>query len=142
MPEHQITIQHVVRAPRERVFAVFANHARFATLFGAVSNCIEEGTGEAHGFGSVRRIGNGLTSFDETIVAFDKPQRLEYRITRGSPLKNHLGTITFHADGDLTVVDYVISFDSKIPGLGGCMAWLLKRAWDRNGPRVLAQLNS
>ncbi len=142
MPKHQITIQQTVRAPRERVFAVFADHARFATLFGVDSTCIKEGKLEAHGLGSVRRIGRGLTSFDETIVVFDKPRRIDYQITRSSLLKNHLGTITFRAAGDVTVVDYVITFDAKIPGLGGCMAWLIKRAWDGNGPRVLAQLNA
>lgn len=141
-PMYQVYFHESVRAPRERVFAVFADHARFATLFGGVGRCVQEGIYDTNGLGSVRRIGRGMSSFDETVVAFDEPRRIEYEITRGSLLKNHMGSIELHAYGNVTAVDCSICFDSKIPGLGDLFVWQFKRAWERNGRLALARLTA
>lgn len=103
---------------------------------------MREGIHDTHGLGSVRRVGRGMSSFDETVVAFDKPHHIEYEITRGSLLKNHMGFIELYAHGNVTVVDCSICFDSKIPGLGDLFAWRFRRAWERNGRLVLARLTA
>lgn len=141
MPKHQVQVQETIQAPLDQVFAFFADHEKFATLFGGACKRVKDGQGEPNGLGSVRRMGPGPLSFDETIVTFDKPRRIEYQVTRGSPIKNHLGTIDFKAAGNTTVVDYVIRFDSKIPGLGGIIAWVLGKAWKRNAPPKLARIS-
>ena len=135
--------QHVrVRAPVERVFAFFADHERFITLMGGRCRRIVDGQDEPNGLGSVRRIGPGPLSFDETIVAFEKNARIEYAITRGSPVRNHRGVIEFRADRGQTLVDYVIRFEPKLPLTGGLIASGLKLAWKLNAPKVLATLEA
>lgn len=140
MPQHEVRIHETIQAPRDQVFAFFADHEKFATLFGGTCKRIKDGSDEPNGLGSVRRLGPGPLSFDETIVTFDKPARIEYQVTRGSPIKNHLGSINFMSVGETTQVDYVIHFDAKIPGTGGFIAWLLGWAWKQNAPKRLARI--
>jgi uncharacterized protein YndB with AHSA1/START domain len=140
MPQHEVRFTASLHAPRERVFAFFADHEQFVRLFGAHGQRIRAGDSEPDGLGSVRRVGPGPLSFDETIVTFERPARIEYRITRGGPLKNHLGTIDFSAEGDTTRIDYVIRFDVRIPGTGGLIAALLRRAWKTHAPQRLAEI--
>lgn len=142
MSQQQIR-QHVrIRAPIDRVFAFFADHERFITLMGGRCRRIVDGQDEPNGLGSVRRIGPGPLSFDETIVTFDKNARIEYAITRGGPIRNHRGTIDFRDDRGATVVDYVIRFEPKIPLTGGLIAKGLKLAWQLNAPKALAKLEA
>jgi uncharacterized protein YndB with AHSA1/START domain len=143
MSQQQIR-QHVrVRAPVDRVFAFFADHERFITLFGARCRRIRDGEGDINGLGSVRLVGPaGPLGMEETIVTFEPGQRIEYAITRGSPIRNHRGTIDFRDDRGATVVDYVIRFEPKIPLTGGLIAKGLKLAWKLNAPKALAKLEA
>ncbi|MES0875168.1 SRPBCC family protein [Sinimarinibacterium thermocellulolyticum] len=140
MSQQQIRQHLRIRAPIERVFAFFADHERFVTLFGARCRRIVDGQDEPNGLGSVRRIGRGPLSFEETIVTFEKNRRIEYAITRGSPIRNHRGTIDFRDDRGATVIDYVIRFEPKIPLTGSLIARGLKLAWRLHAPKVLARL--
>ncbi len=142
MSQQQVR-QHVrIHAPIERVFDFFADHERFVTLLGGRCQRIVDGDTEPNGLGSVRRIGPGPLSFDETIVTFEPGKRIEYAITRGGPIRNHLGTIDFRDDRGATVVDYVIRFEPKIPLTGKLIASALKLAWNTNAPKVLARLEA
>lgn len=140
MPKHEVVLQETVKAPRDKVFAFFADHEKFVSLFGGACTRIKEGRDEPNGLGSVRRLLPGLLSFDETIVKFDKPSVIHYQITRGGPLKNHLGMIEFTDLGSQTRVDYVIRFDGKLPGIGTLVEFLLRKGWKANAPRRLAKL--
>ena len=140
MPQHEVRFAITVQAPPERVFAYLADHHKFVGLFGGRCQRVREGQGDPNGLGSVRRVGPGPLSFDETIVGFEPPGRLQYQITRGGPLKNHLGTLDLRAVGETTQLDYVIRYDARIPGTGGFIGWLLKTAWNRNAPAQLARL--
>jgi hypothetical protein len=40
---------------------------------------------------------------------------IEYKITRGSPLKNHTGCMLFSETGDITTLHYTIEFEPKLP---------------------------
>ena len=119
-----------VAAPREAVFALFADHSRFTQLFGSASRRRVDAPGDdANGLGSVRTIGRGLLAFDETIVRYQPPELIHYRITRGSPLKNHLGRIAFIEQDGQTLVDYRIDFDGRLPLIARLVAWMLRRQW-------------
>ena len=135
-----IEIRETVAAPIDRVFELFADHQRFSGLFGGRCERVVEGTPEPNGLGSVRRIGPGALAFDETIVAFEPNARIDYQITRGSPLKNHLGQITFREVDGATEVDYRIRFEGKVP----LVAWVIKKAlewaWRRHASAQLAAL--
>ncbi len=140
MPQHEVRLNLHVKAPVEKVFAFCADHARFASLFGGKAVRIKEGDDQPNGVGSVRRCGPGLLSFDETIVRFEPRRQIDYTITRGSPLKNHLGQIRFRNSRGGTEIDYVIRFDPKIPLTGWLISALLRFGWNSNAPKLLAKL--
>ncbi len=141
MPKtHTIHIRETVDAPIERVFERFADHQWFVGLFGGSCERVVEGEGEQNGLGSVRRIGPGPLSFDETIVVFEPHARIHYKITRGGVLNNHLGEITFEARDGGTTVDYRIRFEGKAPLVGALVKRALKAQWKRNSGEQLRAL--
>ena len=79
-----------------------------------------DGKDSLNGLGSVRTLNIGpLPSFDETVTAFEKDKLVEYKITRGSPLKNHKGVMQFYPSGSGgSKLHYTIEFEFKIPFLG------------------------
>ena len=139
MPQ-EVRFQATVQAPRERVFAFLADHQKFARLFGGTCTRIKDGQGDINGLGSVRRMGPGPLAFEETIVTFVPNTRIEYTVTRGSPIKNHLGTVDLSDAGSGTAIDYVIRFEPKIAGTGGAIAALLRTALKANANKALATL--
>src|SRR5690606_12105931 len=74
------------------------------------------GDHDRNGVGSVRklRVGPG-PSFEETVTAYEENRLIEYRITRGSPLRNHFGRMQFAADGEGSRRHDTIAFDGKGP---------------------------
>lgn len=141
MPKHEIQIRKHIRAPLHEVFEFFADHHRFVSLFGARCTVIQNGPAdEPNGLGSVRRVGPGPLALDEEIVHFERPTRIDYMIVRGGPLKNHRGSIRFTETADGTDVDYVIRFDSRLPGLGGVFVHGLQKIWSLQAPKALAVL--
>src|SRR5215210_7728262 len=113
----------------EQVFSYFAEHENLEALFGAKVTRLKNGDdGTRNGVGSVRqlKVGPG-TPFEETITVSQPNELIEYKVTKGSPLKNHLGEMRFTPEGDGTNLHYEISFDGKVPGSGPIIAALLKR---------------
>lgn len=142
MPKHELHFEETIHAPIDHVFDFLADHQNFAALFGGSCTRLRVGDDPAHanGVGSVRRIGPGLLSFDERIVVFEHPTRIDYTIIRGGPLKNHLGSIQLRSVGNDTALDYVIRFDGKLPGLGTATARALAFGWKRSARKTLAVL--
>ncbi|HEX4895268.1 MAG TPA: SRPBCC family protein [Solimonas sp.] len=136
----EVRFQATVQAPRERVFAFLADHQKFARLFGGTCERVKDGQGDVNGLGSVRRMGPGPLAFEETIVTFEPASRIEYTVTRGSPIRNHLGTVDLRDAGGATAIDYVIRFEPKIPGTGGLIAAALRTALKLNARKALATL--
>jgi hypothetical protein len=142
MALQQIQVHATVHAPVDAVFNFFADHEKFVTLLGGRCRRVKDGDGDPNGLGSVRRIGSGPLGFEETIVTFRRNQEIEYAITKGTPLKNHRGTILFKAVDGATVVDYSIRLEGKFPLIGPIVAAALRMAWKVNSPRVLAKLEA
>jgi uncharacterized membrane protein len=64
----------------------------------------------------VREIKIGiLPAFQETITKFIENERVEYKITKGSPIKNHKGVLIFTEAKGKTNLKYTIELESKIP---------------------------
>ncbi len=128
MAQQTIVFSEDFDASVAAVFEQFADHARFgAALGGPVGRRLRfirrvrlgDDLKSADGVGSVRRIGYGPTGFEETVTAFEPLRLIEYRITRGSPLKHHHGRIEFYAlPGHGTHVEYTIVFEPRVPGTG------------------------
>ena len=126
-----VRLQKDFTAPVERVFAYLSEHENFGILFApARVERIRDGDTERNGAGSARRLSFwGLLPFEETVTAVVPNERIEYEITKGSPMRDHHGTLEFTPTGaGGTHLDYTIVFDSAVPGLAAAVAANLRRS--------------
>jgi len=93
--EH-VDITQEFAAPVDTLFGHMAEHENLAGLFGIRVERLRDGDSERNGVGSVRKLSlNGILPFEETITDFRPNELIEYRITKGTPLRDHLGTMSF-----------------------------------------------
>jgi uncharacterized protein YndB with AHSA1/START domain len=134
---HYVHIEHDFGKPPEKVFAYLAEHENLADVFGAKVTRLRDGEQERNGVGSVRRLKIGpLAPFEETVTEFDAPQRIVYRITKGSPLRGHVGTMTFEPRDGGTHFVYEIRIASAVPGLAPVVRAALTRSIAKALPAV------
>lgn len=130
MPKHHILIEKEFESSLPEVFQIICDHENFGKLIGANIVRIKEGNdGITNGLGSVRKIViSPLPSFEETVTSYQENQYFEYKITKGSPIKNHVGKLTFSTHKDKTQLRYTIDFDMKVPVplIGAGLAKILK----------------
>ncbi len=125
----KLTFKRDFDLPPEEVFAFFAEHENLGPTFGAKVTRLSDGDdGSRNGVGSRRSIKAGpAPAFEETIAAFVPEELIEYRITKGSPLRDHVGEIRFTPVADGTRLEWNISFTAAVPGLDRVLAEILKR---------------
>lgn len=127
----RVHIERDFDLPVERVFAYLSEHEHLEPLFGAKVTRLNDGTdGTRNGVGSARALKIGpLPAFTETVVESVPDALIRYRITKGSPLRDHEGVMRFSAlDGGRSRLDYTITFRGAVPGLGALVA----KGLDRN----------
>jgi len=130
MRAHHVHIEHDFAKPPERIFAHLAEHENLAEVFGAKIKRLRDGEGERNGVGSVRQLRIGpLPPFEETVEEFVPARRIVYRITKGSPLRGHVGVMDLEptAAGGTRLV-YDIRIASPIPGLAPLVTASLTRS--------------
>ena len=132
----RIEVHQTFSAPVDRVYAHLAEHENLEQVFGAKITRVRDGRSSRNGVGSVRslKLNPLLPAFEETITQAEPDRLIEYRITKGSPLKDHVGIMRFAPEGTGTRLDYTIDFESKIPGAGG----LIKSMIEKNVRKGLA----
>jgi uncharacterized protein YndB with AHSA1/START domain len=115
--------------PADQVFAFFAEHENLDPMFGMQVTRLSDGDdGSRNGAGSCRRLQVGpAPAFEETVTAFEPNQLIDYRVTKGSPLKNHLGELRFTEIPGGTHLQWRISFDTTLPGLDRLLAAVIRR---------------
>jgi uncharacterized protein YndB with AHSA1/START domain len=115
--------------PPDQVFAYFAEHENLEAVFGAKVTRLSDGDdGSRNGVGSCRRLKVApARAFEETVTAYVPDELIEYRVTRGTPLKDHLGQIRFTPSDGGTHLEWDISFGAVVPGLDRVLAEILKR---------------
>lgn len=119
MRAHHVHVTHDFAKPVDRIFAYLSEHEHLADVFGAKVKRLKDGDGARNGVGSVRELKIGpLPPFEETVTEFTENERVVYTITKGSPLNNHLGVMTFsERPGGGSNLDYKIALGSAIPGV-------------------------
>jgi uncharacterized protein YndB with AHSA1/START domain len=122
---YHFRVTETVRLPAEEIFKRVADHERLGAALGAPLKRTKDGQGDINGLGSVRTIGFWPMEVDETITAFEPPHRIEYRITRGSPMRNYRGNIVFSGYGPSTEVTWTGEFDTSVPLLGSLVKRVL-----------------
>jgi len=111
-----IIMKQEFNAPIGDVFSTLSDHKTFGKICGIKMERVVDGDDGLNGLGSVRTINIGvLPAFEETITGFTPNERIEYKITKGSPLKNHVGELKFTSKGNTTALDYSIQLESVIP---------------------------
>ncbi len=126
---HQVHVAIDINAPRERVFELISDHASFLTGEGTTCRLIKEGEENRNGTGAVREVNAGPMRFEEAILAFDAPQRYDYKIIafsaggKGRPLDHDRGWLTFQSVGSATRVEWYTRYRVTVPILG----WFIER---------------
>lgn len=135
-----VTIDRDFALPPERVFAYLAEHENLEPLFGAKIKRISDGNdGTRNGAGSARemRLAPVLPPFVETTTEVVPNELIRYRITKGSPLRDHEGVMRFTptATGG-THLHYEIRFGAALPGIDKVVAAMLRRTVPRGLNKV------
>jgi uncharacterized membrane protein len=116
-------------APVQNVFAFFSDHERWSEIFPAAVKRIQYGEDprDANSKGSVRRIIAFPLVLEETITGYQAPRFIEYKVTYGFGLKNHVGSMEFIDLGNGRCrLDYTISFEPILPLSGFVIKNLLQ----------------
>ena len=138
MRAHHVHIEHDFAKPPEQIFAHLAEHENLADVFGAKIERLRDGQdGERNGVDSARRLKIGpLAPFEETVTEFVPYERIVYRITRGSPLRGHVGVMSFSPTPGGTRFVYDIRLASPVPGLALLVRAALTRSITKSLPKV------
>ena len=142
MAEIVITIEQDFRAPVSEVFMVLSDHEELGRILSTQIHRIRDASGKnVNGVGSVRRIkSTGVPAFEETVTALEPDQLIEYKVTKGSPIKNHIGRLEFSESGGVTHLHYTIRFEPRLPiPLWGSILKVAIRAPIANGLRAFAK---
>ena len=115
--------------PVGRVYAYLSEHENLGPLFGARVNRVRDGDASRNGVGSARSLKVGpLPAFDETVTMAVPDERIDYRITRGGPLRDHRASMRFTPRDGGTQLVYDIEFGAVVPGLGRLVKLILERS--------------
>ena len=138
MRAYRVHVSHDFAKPPERVFAYMCEHENLGPLFGAEITRVCDGDTERNGVNSVRKLKVGpLPPFEETVHEFVPGERIVYRITKGGPLKDHVGVLEFSpTPSGGTHLEYNIRIASAVPGLAPIVASQLTRDISKNLPMV------
>lgn len=129
-------IVHVVQEspqPVGELFDYLSEQENLGPLFGAKIKRLSDGSdGTRNGVGASRELRVGpLPGFVETNVEVVPNELIRYRITRGGVLRDHEGVMRFSAHGGGSRLDYTITFDGKLPGIGPLVRLMLQRSITR-----------
>ena len=133
----RVDITHDFPLPVERVYAYLSEHENLEPLFGAKISRVRDGEASRNGVGSVRRLKVGpLPAFEETVTQAVPDELVEYRITQGGILRDHVGTMRFSSTPTGSRLHYVIDFGGVVPGLDR----VVKASLERSIPKGLQQV--
>ena len=136
----RVIVDHDFPFPVERAYAYLAEHENLAEIFGArIKRLRDGGDGDRNGVGSVRelKVSPVVPPFEETVTEVVPNELIRYRITKGSPLKDHRGEMRFTPNADGTShLHYEIAFGSKVPGVDRIVAKTLKGSIEKGLKKV------
>lgn len=117
MGKQNIIITQVFNAPVETIFSILTDHEEFGRILNAKIKRVTDSRDEnKNGIGSVRRIhAFPAPAFEESVITFEPNQLMEYKVSKGSPIKNHRGRMEFTEDQGKTRLTYRVDFEPKLP---------------------------
>ena len=130
MKIHEIKVYQEFDAPIGQVWDAFNDHVNFGKMMGQKVTRVLDSTDpdNINGVGSVRSMNLPMVPCEETIVKSEKPNLIEYKISKGTPLHHHYGRMQFK---DLpegrSAISYTIELGSKVPLIGGIVKTALNK---------------
>jgi hypothetical protein len=133
----RVQVVHTFTSAPEVVFDKLVQHESYE-LFGLKVTEVRDGETGRYGVGSARGLKVGLLpEFWEATMTADRPTLIEYKIIKGSPLKQHWGRQErTHLPDGRTQLNYTIRFDMAIPGAAAITAKALTRAIVKGLPQL------
>jgi len=135
------TIQMIqeFNAPQKEIFDYLSDHNNLGTLLNANVTRIKDAAGKnPNGLGSVRSIKAGVELLQETVVTFNEPDLIEYKISNNVPVKYHLGTLEFSTPAKgKTLLNYTIQLETKFGFVDPVILFFIKTSI-KNGLKNLA----
>lgn len=118
--QQRIEIVQEFAMPVEQLFAYLSEHENLNSVFApAKVKRLRNGDTSRNGVGSVRSVRVLIEPpLEETVTAFKENELIEYRITKGGPLRNHHGVMKFYPFNGGSRLHYVITFEGKLPLVG------------------------
>lgn len=128
-----VEVRHHFRAPVERVWGRYTDHASWSTWAGLGRvRVAREGTPAPNGVGCVREFAAGGTGLQEEVLTFEPPHRMTYRVVRGGGLlTDHLGEVLVEPRDGGADVTWRCRFRPRVPGLGGLLRFGIARVFRR-----------
>jgi uncharacterized membrane protein len=121
MKIQEIKVNQEFDAPIDEVWEAFNDHVNFGKIMGQKVVRIIDSTdpNNINGVGSVRSMTLPTGPFEETIVKSEKPNLIEYKISKGTPLHYHYGRMQFTSlPNGRAAIKYTIELGSKYPLVG------------------------
>lgn len=134
-----ISITQEFNAPQKEIFAYLSDHENLGSILNASIKRIKNAAGDnPNGLGSVRSIKVGIELLQETVVTFEEPDLIEYKISNNVPVNYHLGRLEFSSpQKGKTVLHYTIDLESKIGFIDPLLKLFLEKTI-QNGLKKLA----
>ena len=116
--------------PVEQLYDYLKVHENLPAVFGPLTiKTVREGSDSRYGTGSVRELSlAGIAPFEETVTEAIPNELIRYKITKGSPLRDHEGIMRFSSNGSGSKLHYTITFDSDIPLVADIVRLILQTA--------------
>ncbi len=123
-----LTVEMPFSASAEVLWQALSEHEAMPNWWPLKSVSLDrEGAEERNGVGAVRCMKGLGIALEEEVVAWNSGRGYDYRLRRGAPMKNHLGTVRILPRGETNLVQWRIEFRSTIPGGGAITQWLLRK---------------
>lgn len=123
------TFEREIAAPPQTVFSVLTDHANYAAVTPLRKSALErEGDPAPNGVGAIRVLSTVGPPLREEVIAYQPPSRFAYKLISGAPVRNHVGTVELHADGDGTRMVYAVRTEPTVPLIGAAVVAVAKQA--------------
>ena len=137
-----VRVERTIHSAPEEVFEMLTDHAGYARFRGVRSaELVREGTRERNGEGAMRRLVIGPVRFEEEIVGFNAPRRMDYVIRdMNLPFSHEGGTISVDPKENGAQVVWESTFGVPAGPVSGPMTAFAAFSVRRGFERILDQV--
>jgi uncharacterized protein YndB with AHSA1/START domain len=122
------TFERQIAAPPQTVFDVLTDHRLYSRMTPLRKAELErEGEPAPNGVGAIRVFSAVGPPLREEVVAYNPPERFSYRLLSGLPVRDHVGTVELHPDGEGTRMVYAVKTIPTVPLVGGAVIAAIKQ---------------